>query len=157
MRWLIPICCAISLVVCASRDLPQSRVYDRTMSYAAHCTQVRERGRFSSRYVIEVHDRAPPVSPDGHVVISMLSIGSSEVGGAIACEAHQEHFWLPRSVCPSRMLVTLTGRWRMAVAMMPIARWGCREARIAALSEWVHASIICNVVQIGGRNRRHTG
>ena len=55
---------------------------------------------------MEVLDRAPAVSPDGHAVVFMLSIRGQEVEGAIARDALEEHFWLPRSADATRTLKT---------------------------------------------------
>ncbi|MFM0557571.1 DUF1488 family protein [Paraburkholderia sediminicola] len=53
---------------------------------------------------MEVLDRAPAVSPDGRAVVFMLSIRGREVEGAIARDALEEHFWLPRSADATRTL-----------------------------------------------------
>jgi hypothetical protein len=45
---------------------------------------------------MEVVDRAAAVSPDGRAVVFMLSIRGREVECAVAREALEEHFWLPR-------------------------------------------------------------
>ncbi|USX06713.1 DUF1488 family protein [Paraburkholderia fungorum] len=55
---------------------------------------------------MEVLDRAPAVSPDGRAVVFMLSIRGQEVEGAIARDALEEHFWLPRSSDATRTLKT---------------------------------------------------
>ncbi|MFM0069115.1 DUF1488 family protein [Paraburkholderia aspalathi] len=67
---------------------------------------------------MEVLDRAPVVSPDGRAVVFMLSIRGREVEGAIARDALEDHFWLPRSADATRMLKTFeNGRNRiLAVA-----------------------------------------
>jgi hypothetical protein len=56
---------------------------------------------------MEVPDRAPAVSPDGRAVVFMLSVRGREVEGAIARDALEEHFWLPRSADTTRTLKTL--------------------------------------------------
>ncbi|AJZ56898.1 hypothetical protein OI25_7515 [Paraburkholderia fungorum] len=53
---------------------------------------------------MQVLDRAPAVSPDGRVVVFMLSIRGREVEGEIARDALEEHFWLPRSADATRTL-----------------------------------------------------
>jgi hypothetical protein len=53
---------------------------------------------------MEVLDRAAAVSPDGRAVVFMLSIRGREVEGAIARDALEEHFWLPRSADLARTL-----------------------------------------------------
>lgn len=53
---------------------------------------------------MQVLDRAPAVSPDGRTVVFMLSIHGREVEGAIARDALEDHFWLPRSADPARTL-----------------------------------------------------
>ncbi|ALE58934.1 DUF1488 family protein [Paraburkholderia sp. RL17-368-BIF-A] len=53
---------------------------------------------------MEVLDRAPAVSPDGRAVVFMLSIRGREVEGAIARDALEDHFWLPRSADPAHTL-----------------------------------------------------
>ncbi|QQC67988.1 DUF1488 family protein [Paraburkholderia ginsengisoli] len=53
---------------------------------------------------MEVIDRAPAVSPDGRTVVFMLSIRGREVEGAIARDALEELFWLPRSADQARTL-----------------------------------------------------
>jgi hypothetical protein len=55
---------------------------------------------------MELLDRAPAVSPDGRAVVFMLSIRGREVKGAIARDALEEHFWLPRSAHATRTLKT---------------------------------------------------
>jgi Protein of unknown function (DUF1488) len=63
---------------------------------------------------MEVLDRAPAVSPDGRAVVFMLSIRGREVEGAIARDALEEHFWLPRSADAARTLKTFeNGRNRI--------------------------------------------
>lgn len=63
---------------------------------------------------MEVLDRAPAVSPDGRAVVFMLSMRGREVEGAIALEALEAHFWLPRGADPARTLKTFeTGRNRI--------------------------------------------
>jgi hypothetical protein len=63
---------------------------------------------------MDVPDRAPAVSPDGRVVVFMLSIRGREVEGAIARDALEEHFWLPRSADAPRTLKTFeNGRNRI--------------------------------------------
>ena len=63
---------------------------------------------------MEVLDRAHAVSPDGRAVVFMLSIRGREVEGAIAREALEEHFWLPRSADATRTLKTFeNGRNRI--------------------------------------------
>lgn len=53
---------------------------------------------------MEVLDHAVAVSPDGRAVVFMLSIHGREVEGAIARDALEEHFWLPRSADSTRTL-----------------------------------------------------
>jgi hypothetical protein len=53
---------------------------------------------------MEVLDRAPAVSPDGRAVVFMVSIRGCEVEGAIARDALEQHFWLPRSADAARTL-----------------------------------------------------
>ena len=61
-----------------------------------------------------VLDRAPTVSPDGRAVVFMVSIRGREVEGAIARDALEEHFWLPRSADAERTLKTFeNGRSRI--------------------------------------------
>jgi len=63
---------------------------------------------------MEVLDCAAAISPDGRAVVFMLSIRGREVKGAIAREALEEHFWLPRSANPTRTLKTFeSGRSRI--------------------------------------------
>ncbi|MFM0116903.1 DUF1488 family protein [Paraburkholderia nemoris] len=63
---------------------------------------------------MEVLYRAPAVSLDGRVVVFMLSIRGREVEGAIARDALEEHFWLPRSADATRTLKTFeNGRNRI--------------------------------------------
>ncbi|MFM0175604.1 DUF1488 family protein [Paraburkholderia sediminicola] len=63
---------------------------------------------------MEVLDRAPAVLPDGRAVVFMLSIRGREVEGAIARDALEEHFWLPRSADETRTLKTFeNGRNRI--------------------------------------------
>ncbi|MFM0341900.1 DUF1488 family protein [Paraburkholderia fungorum] len=63
---------------------------------------------------MEVLDRAPAVSPDGRAVVFTLSIRGREVEGAIARDALEEHFWLPRSADTTRTLETFeNGRNRI--------------------------------------------
>jgi Tol biopolymer transport system component len=63
---------------------------------------------------MEVPDRAPAVSPDGRTVVFMLSIRGREVEGAIARDALEEHFWLPRTADATRTLRTFeNGRNRI--------------------------------------------
>jgi hypothetical protein len=53
---------------------------------------------------MEVLDRAPAVSPDGRAVVFMPLIRGREVEGAIARDALEDHFWLPRSADPAPTL-----------------------------------------------------
>ncbi|RKT10291.1 uncharacterized protein DUF1488 [Paraburkholderia sp. RAU2J] len=63
---------------------------------------------------MEVPDRAPAVSPDGRAVVFMLSTRGREVEGAVARDALEEHFWLPRGADPARTLRTFeNGRNRI--------------------------------------------
>ncbi|WP_120295032.1 DUF1488 family protein [Paraburkholderia sp. BL23I1N1] len=55
---------------------------------------------------MEILDRAPAVSPDGRAVVFTLSIHGREVEGAIARDALEEHFWLPRSADATLTLKT---------------------------------------------------
>jgi hypothetical protein len=55
---------------------------------------------------MEVVDRAAAVSPDGRAVVFTLSIRGREVEGAIARDALEEHFWLPRGADATRTLRT---------------------------------------------------
>lgn len=67
---------------------------------------------------MEVLDRAPAVSPDGRAVDFMLSTRGRDVECAIARDALEEHFWLPRDADAARALKTFeSGRNRiLAVA-----------------------------------------
>lgn len=62
------------------------------------------------------------VSPDGRVVIFMLSISGREVDGAVARKALEEHFWLPRDADATRTFRTFeNGRSRIvAVAQQKL-------------------------------------
>ena len=63
---------------------------------------------------MEVLDRAAAVSPDGRVVVFMLSVCGREVEGAVARVALEEHFWLPRDADATRTLSTFeNGRNRI--------------------------------------------
>ncbi|MFM0342285.1 DUF1488 family protein [Paraburkholderia fungorum] len=63
---------------------------------------------------MEVLDRAAAVSPDGCAVSFMLSIRGREIEGAVAREALEEHFWLPRGADVTRTLRTFeNGRNRI--------------------------------------------
>ena len=63
---------------------------------------------------MEVVDRAPAVSPDGRAVVFMVLIRGREVEGAIARDALEQHFWLPRSADATRTLKTFeNGRNRI--------------------------------------------
>ena len=63
---------------------------------------------------MEVLDRAAAVSPDGRVVVFMLSIRGREVEGTVARDALEEHFWLPRDADATRTLRTFeNGRNRI--------------------------------------------
>ena len=63
---------------------------------------------------MEVLDHAPAVSPDGRVVVFMLPIRGREVEVAVARDALEEHFWLPRSADATRTLKTFeNGRNRI--------------------------------------------
>jgi hypothetical protein len=63
---------------------------------------------------MEVLDRAAAVSPDGRAVMFMLSIRGREVECAVAREALEEHFWLPRGADATRTLRTFgNGRNRI--------------------------------------------
>jgi hypothetical protein len=63
---------------------------------------------------MEVLDRAPAVSPDGRAVVFMLSIRGREVECAVARDALEEHFWLPRGADEVRTLKTFeNGRNRI--------------------------------------------
>ncbi|CAE6754850.1 hypothetical protein R70006_03208 [Paraburkholderia domus] len=55
---------------------------------------------------MEVLDSAPAVSPDGRVVVFILSICGREVEGAVARDALEEHFWLPHDADATRTLRT---------------------------------------------------
>jgi hypothetical protein len=55
---------------------------------------------------MEALDRAAAVSPDGRAVVFTLSIRGREVEGAIARDALEEHFWLPRGADATRTLKT---------------------------------------------------
>jgi hypothetical protein len=64
---------------------------------------------------MEVVDRAAAVSPDGRAVFFMLSIRGREVECAVAREALEEHFWLPRGANRTNTLRTFeNGRNRIA-------------------------------------------
>ncbi|WP_236078503.1 DUF1488 family protein [Paraburkholderia domus] len=57
------------------------------------------------------------VSPDGRVVIFMLSIRGREVDGAVARKALEEHFWLPRDADATRTFRTFeNGRSRIVAS-----------------------------------------
>jgi hypothetical protein len=63
---------------------------------------------------MDVPDRAAAVSPDGRVVVFMLSIRGREVEGVVARDALEEHFWLPRNADATRTLRTFeNGRNRI--------------------------------------------
>lgn len=63
---------------------------------------------------MDVLDRAPAVSPDGRVVVFMLSIRGREIEGAVARDALEEYFWLPRDADATRTLRTFeNGRNRI--------------------------------------------
>ena len=63
---------------------------------------------------MEVLDRAAAVSPDGRVVVFMLSVCGRVVEGAVARVALEEHFWLPRDADATRALSTFeNGRSRI--------------------------------------------
>lgn len=63
---------------------------------------------------MDVLDFAPSVSADGRVVVFMLSIRGRDVEGAVARDALEEHFWLPRNADETRTLKTFeNGRNRI--------------------------------------------
>ncbi len=63
---------------------------------------------------MEVLDRARAISPDGRAVVFMLSTRGREVEGAVARDALEEHFWLPRGADATRTLKTVkNGRNRI--------------------------------------------
>ncbi len=63
---------------------------------------------------MDAPDRAPAVSPGGRVVVFILSIRGREVEGAVARDALEEHFWLPRNADATRILRTFeNGRNRI--------------------------------------------
>ncbi|MBK5122170.1 DUF1488 family protein [Burkholderia sp. R-69980] len=63
---------------------------------------------------MEVLDRTPAVSPDGRVVVFMLSIRGREVEGAVSRDVLEEHFWLPHDADATRTLRTFeNGRNRI--------------------------------------------
>lgn len=63
---------------------------------------------------MEVLDRAAAVSPDGRAVVFTLSVRGREVEGAVARDALEQHFWLPRGADASRTLRTFeSGRNRI--------------------------------------------
>ncbi|MFM0503514.1 DUF1488 family protein [Paraburkholderia caffeinilytica] len=63
---------------------------------------------------MEVLDRAPTVSPDGRTVVFILSTRGREAECAIARDALEEHFWLPRGADVTRTLRTFeNGRNRI--------------------------------------------
>jgi hypothetical protein len=67
-----------------------------------------------SRYAMVVLDRAPTVSPDGCAVVFVLSVRGRKVEGAIARDALEDHFWLPRGADAERTLKTFeNGRSRI--------------------------------------------
>jgi hypothetical protein len=53
---------------------------------------------------MEVSDRAVAVSPDGRAVVFTLSVRGREIEGAVARDALEQHFWLPRGADAARML-----------------------------------------------------
>jgi Protein of unknown function (DUF1488) len=62
---------------------------------------------------MEVPDRAAAVSP-GHAVVFTLSVRGREVEGAVARDALEPHFWLPRGADAARTLRTFgNGRNRI--------------------------------------------
>lgn len=63
---------------------------------------------------MEVLDHVPAVSSDGRAVFFMLSMRGREVECAVARDALEEHFWLPRGADEMRTLNTFeTGRNRI--------------------------------------------
>ncbi|PRX92661.1 DUF1488 family protein [Paraburkholderia sp. BL25I1N1] len=64
---------------------------------------------------MEVPDHAAAVSPDGRAVVFTLSVRGREVEGAVARDALEQHFWLPRGADAARTLRTFeNGRNRIA-------------------------------------------
>jgi Protein of unknown function (DUF1488) len=53
---------------------------------------------------MEVSGRAVAVSPDGRAVVFTLSVRGREIEGAVARDALEEHFWLPRGADAARTL-----------------------------------------------------
>ncbi|SOE50268.1 Protein of unknown function [Burkholderia sp. OK233] len=66
---------------------------------------------------MEVVDRAAAVSPDGRAVVFMLSIRGREVECAVAREALEEHFWLPRGANRTNTLRTFENGGNRIVAV----------------------------------------
>ncbi|MGQ7932612.1 DUF1488 family protein [Paraburkholderia sp. D1E] len=85
---------------------------------------------------MEVLDRAPAVSPNGRAVVFVLSIRGREVEGAIARDALEEHFWLPRSADATRTLKTFENGRNRIVAVAQRKRF-CRTSD-AALKFGMH-------------------
>jgi hypothetical protein len=55
---------------------------------------------------MEVLDRGAAVSPDGRAVVFILSTRGRDVECAIARDALEEHFWLPRDADAARAIKT---------------------------------------------------
>ncbi|WP_116119889.1 DUF1488 family protein [Paraburkholderia sp. BL6669N2] len=67
-----------------------------------------------SRHVKEVSDHAAAVSPDGRAEVFTLSVCGRKVEGAVARDALEQHFWLPRGADAARTLRTFeNGRSRI--------------------------------------------
>jgi hypothetical protein len=66
---------------------------------------------------MDVLDRAPAVSPDGRAVVFIVSLRGRDVEGTIARDAHEEHFWLPRSADATLTLKTFQNGLNRIVAV----------------------------------------
>jgi hypothetical protein len=66
---------------------------------------------------MEVLDRAAAVSPDGRAVVFILRIRGRDVECAIARDALEEYFWLPRGADAMRALKTFENGRKRIVAI----------------------------------------
>lgn len=63
---------------------------------------------------MDIPDRAAAVSPDGRAVVFTLSVRGRVVESAVARDALEQHFWLPRSADATCTLKTFeNGRNRI--------------------------------------------